>query len=579
MTASLNGDVKSIPIRCMIEVRSGGTSCADGGLDQPDTETFAIVPTNSLFKDVVKTVLQKLGYSPHEAAAAKGAVQIKNWRALDLEQITDDELVSVEDMLGDLANVATLRIRITKRSRSDDVKDKLLLLLVQQSYEFLQSKGCPILKDDLEKVAEGRGEFSITNQSEFDVWYNRLSTKSLEDKIFHSPDRHTVSSALPQPPSLANKTKLRISFSPQEVARLQQWFEIDPHPPKLAMSRYLAELNELQTRNGVKPLDLTNIMYWFKNARAAARKSGRSVTADDLSEDEGHNEKEGSYISVPSLPNSNAVYSIKDPILSAKCEVKSNNGETEQDMEHAAEESDLDEDLSITDNESDSNDVDMTHSLDKNVFSDTMKEDSECTKPDRQIGLTTTCSSPKANTNVANNITHRLPGYPFPYGAFPMAYLQSQINPFYKEWSEKVHSAVVQANTTNTAQQNMALLKTESIKSECELSKAERQKRHRAFIDPVSEIPKLEQWFTKDTHPSHYIIEQICDDLNRGEFRSRYPKLSPKNIQLWFKNHRAKVKRMRVGGGSLNFNGVESPQMKSSSSPRSGLSMAMLEGV
>lgn len=43
-----------------------------------------------------------------------GAVQIKNWKALDLEQIADDELTSVEDMLGDLSNVATLRIKIIR---------------------------------------------------------------------------------------------------------------------------------------------------------------------------------------------------------------------------------------------------------------------------------------------------------------------------------------------------------------------------------------------------------------------------------------------------------------------------------
>lgn len=43
-----------------------------------------------------------------------GAVQIKNWRPLDLDQVTDNSLVSVEDMLGDLTTVATLRIRITR---------------------------------------------------------------------------------------------------------------------------------------------------------------------------------------------------------------------------------------------------------------------------------------------------------------------------------------------------------------------------------------------------------------------------------------------------------------------------------
>lgn len=66
--------VKSIPIRCLIEVKSSEKSCSSstGSSVQPETESFAIVPSNSLFRDVVKTVLGKLGYSPQDAANAKG---------------------------------------------------------------------------------------------------------------------------------------------------------------------------------------------------------------------------------------------------------------------------------------------------------------------------------------------------------------------------------------------------------------------------------------------------------------------------------------------------------------------------
>ena len=34
----------------------------------------------------------------------------------------------------------------------------------------------------------------------------------------------------------------------------------------------------------------------------------------------------------------------------------------------------------------------------------------------------------------------------------------------------------------------------------------ERRKRNRTFIDPVTEVPKLETWFTHNTHPSHAVI-------------------------------------------------------------------------
>lgn len=407
------------------------------------------------------------------------------------------------------------------------------------------------------------------------MWYNKIQTSSDEEKSQSANERNpsmnrTNFSAL----APSNKTRIRISFSATEVAKLQHWFEMDPHPSRHAMTGFVAELNDLPPRgNGLKPLDLTNVMYWFKNARAAARRNGRSITSDDLSDDDGEAEKE-STSSAPPLPNSNAVYVINDPLVTKNAEEK-----LQAPAADLTEESDMEEDLSVSDNESEINDTEPFLSSEKNLVDGAMEE-TDSNRQDAISGLSTSASSPKVSPSLINSVTPRLPGYPFPYGTFPMAYLQSSIqssiHPFYKDWTEKVQSAVAQAHA-NTAQQNFNLMKPETIKAECELSKAERQKRHRAFIDPVSEIPKLEQWFTKDTHPSHYVIEQICDDLNRGEFRSRYPKLSPKNIQLWFKNHRAKVKRMRVGGGGLSFSGMDSSQMKMS--PPSGLALSMMESV
>ena len=72
------------------------------------------------------------------------------------------------------------------------------------------------------------------------------------------------------------------------------------------------------------------------------------------------------------------------------------------------------------------------------------------------------------------------------------------------------------------------------------------------FIDPLTEIPKLEKWFLDDTHPSSYMIEKFTDDLNMSAYRQRFPKLEPKNVQLWFKNHRAKVKRARLEQAALS---------------------------
>ena len=92
-----------------------------------------------------------------------------------------------------------------------------------------------------------------------------------------------------------------------------------------------------------------------------------------------------------------------------------------------------------------------------------------------------------------------------------------------------------------------------------------RSRRNRIFIDPSSEVPKLEQWFAIETHPDHILIERICSELNDGEYRRKFPKLESKHIRLWFKNHRAKVKRLgRVHQSSTNSNEDEEKQQHSS---------------
>lgn len=74
----------------------------------------------------------------------------------------------------------------------------------------------------------------------------------------------------------------------------------------------------------------------------------------------------------------------------------------------------------------------------------------------------------------------------------------------------------------------------------------ERRKRNRTFIDPVSEVPRLEAWFSLNTHPSHALILKYTEELNRMPYRQKFPKLEPKNVQFWFKNRRAKSKRLKM---------------------------------
>ena len=39
------------------------------------------------------------------------------------------------------------------------------------------------------------------------------------------------------------------------------------------MEEYVRELNSLESRRGRKELDVNNVIYWFKNTRAAVKRS------------------------------------------------------------------------------------------------------------------------------------------------------------------------------------------------------------------------------------------------------------------------------------------------------------------
>ena len=49
----------------------------------------------------------------------------------------------------------------------------------------------------------------------------------------------------------------------------------------------------------------------------------------------------------------------------------------------------------------------------------------------------------------------------------------------------------------------------------------EKRKRNRTFIDPVSEVPRLEEWFILNTHPSHALIARYTEELNRLPYRQK----------------------------------------------------------
>lgn len=71
----------------------------------------------------------------------------------------------------------------------------------------------------------------------------------------------------------------------------------------------------------------------------------------------------------------------------------------------------------------------------------------------------------------------------------------------------------------------------------------EKKQRERTTFDPHEEISRLMQIFEQTHHPSRYQIANICDSLNSLACRKDKKPLEPYNIQYWFKNARAALRR------------------------------------
>ncbi|KAF7396448.1 hypothetical protein HZH68_008086 [Vespula germanica] len=285
----------------------------------------------------------------------------------------------------------------------------------------------------------------------------------------------------------SHKTRMRTSFDPElELPRLQRWFGENQHPTRQQIQHYVTELNSLESRRGRKPLDVNNVVYWFKNARAAQKRAetrgvngysppglsprGASIVSEDCSDEE-EDSRHQSTSPLPCPPSSPPV----GP-------------------------------LSLTTRPEDQQPPPSTPSLVK-------QEDTRVSSGSEDEEARPTGPLPPGFSLV--------PSPMFGHGIMYMSHYLPPRGP-----------------------------------AGCPTSMLdERRKRNRTFIDPVTEVPRLETWFTHNTHPSHALILKYTEELNRMPYRQKFPRLEPKNVQFWFKNRRAKCKRLKMA----LFEG-ESPQ-------------------
>ncbi|XP_035719582.1 uncharacterized protein LOC118440528 isoform X2 [Vespa mandarinia] len=518
LSKSASSTAKNLPVHCVVEtihniVESHASNARENWRrPQIETDSYVIIPVAMPFQDLVGEALVRLGYSSDLIPSARGSIVIRNWKPLPMEKVAEGPLLTVGDILAELTSVATLKIQVYRSrppppSPAAEVRNKLLRLLLLHSHALLVSAGCPLDEMTLLSLCRGGNDLSEETKRNFESWLQQQQLGLGLNPIVPSSNHHHHHTQSPQPdgsgpigagsgaigpphPALlqySHKTRMRTSFDPElELPRLQRWFGENQHPTRQQIQHYVTELNSLESRRGRKPLDVNNVVYWFKNARAAQKRAetrgvngysppglsprGASIVSEDCSDEEEDSRHQSTSPS-PCPPSSPPV----GP-------------------------------LSLTTRPEDQQPPPSTPSLVK-------QEDTRVSSGSEDEEARPTGPLPPGFSLV--------PSPMFGHGIMYMSHYLPPRGP-----------------------------------AGCPTSMLdERRKRNRTFIDPVTEVPRLETWFTHNTHPSHALILKYTEELNRMPYRQKFPRLEPKNVQFWFKNRRAKCKRLKMA----LFEG-ESPQ-------------------
>uniref|UniRef100_A0A182NI66 Homeobox domain-containing protein n=1 Tax=Anopheles dirus TaxID=7168 RepID=A0A182NI66_9DIPT len=672
---------KSLPLHCVVESVSSLQATLNFDARSPwkrrpniETDSYVIIPAATPFCDIVTTALQRLGYSTEISNAARGSISIKNWKSLSLDVISDNPLVSVSDILGELTSVVTLKITIlrNKPSQLAEIKDKLLKLLILQSHALLRSTGCPldeitlsqICRSPLQNTFPFTPEITEETRRSFDQWWsNQLAPQPnpIAHKILpfanpaaqsdhldfsshgfpnlhaakrdasllvgdggavaaaaaaahHASQHHnlvvhpalqTVHSQYPN-----QKTRMRTSFDPEmELPKLQRWFQENPHPSRQQIQSYVVQLNSLESRRGRKPLDVNNVVYWFKNARAAQKRaemrqgmtngfgtpsmmlsqadymksspSAPSEDIDNLSQDEMDDELDRPMS--PQLPLSLTIHERNHPLTpSDQTPIKQehnsgsasppaspspshelNTGNANIGNNHGsvvgASNNNNGAGLNATGLGLSNNNNNNNSNTNNNNGNNESANDSTLNDGPKSNYSNERSSSPQRSSrspasedldmdepDVSNMDDYRSPSpdskrqLPFPMNnpmlSHSIMYMSHYIPAMQGAAGMHLKSDFSPGGHGPLGQGGLNL----SFNSD------ERRKRNRTFIDPVTEVPKLEQWFSMNTHPSHNLILKYTEDLNRMPYRQKFPRLESKNVQFWFKNRRAKCKRLKM---------------------------------
>ncbi|CAJ0583239.1 unnamed protein product, partial [Mesorhabditis spiculigera] len=481
------------PVRVAVEtVRPQACiTCANEG--HRFLETFAVVSGSTNLSQLVETVLSALGH-PQLAMNSRGFVQMKNWKPLPFESITDNPEETVESLFKDIAGQITLRI-LAKQTGPDppntqcisDVKNRLLKMVYNKEPTLLTTNNDNI-KDLISQLITAEEPATLLDHEQIATISDWLDQMDAQD------DQKSPSSP----------TK----FSPiLELPKLEKWFKADPNPPRTKIQNYVSILNGFPYRKSNAKISYQQVCNWFTSQRSKVKPSSPQNPSTLLPT---------SQIPLSLLPDFRGKFDFPTPTSEEKdIRVDSESpGPTDYHSE----------------NGSDNGKDDEYH----------MKQESTASSPDLSFPISVASSSPKHSglLGLPQDLTTTIPGLTG-FGNIS-SMLAAQVAAFQQHQQQQQQLL----NAAQAAQQNHHQMSN----SGCNTPAPQHQvARSRLMFDPLTELPVLEKWFEENPHPTWMQIDQYTQTLNSCPYRENYPPISQHNVKIWFKNRRAKCKRMQTG--------------------------------